>query len=944
MRNLRIGTLSALLGLTTASIGSSQFGSESLWTCSAASGSVTLDTTTLSYSYEISGQTWLEQGDYVVHCGGYYSWLQGGLKLLSASAINGTDPTLGEYEGYSLTFGFAVPSSTCNWPVQMKFRCFSDVQPREPGSRNPGDVSAAPLPFISFDTTFPIGASGPISTDAETVVSPASYNTSKAPLTHFPSWAADDASFLQSGQLSHIEWAGTFAWQEQNAGVGLHPLVGPSPSDGSLANYSGGQTGGPVVLHETTWQRGPGAAGSGKPLAVYALPMAQFKHSILALHADVSVPAPAPPAETPLRWVFGPQGRITSLPANWTTSLGLFASPNGVTDVVMGGGATLQRLYNTSRLSLANDPGSAYVSLWTDQGAFYDWDYFAQPAVLNSSATPAAAVLNSLYSSWASKCVSGAACAPPATIQLDPWFYINPANGALTNWTADTALFGSAGLTPLISAGMRFTLYSSFWAPAAQVTMPPFTFENSDVFSSWLALPFSQVAPEQSAAFHSMLVHRGSAWGMAGYETDFLDWSFMGIAAHQTTPGRFEQWLSGMDNALAGSITPLQMCMGLPSDALFSVQLLTPTSFRASQDNDPHYAPPTRWTIGTTSLLLASLGLRPYFDVTWTQAAFPPGPGPAPAGGYPNSVYGNIVHNSTELALIMATLSTGPVGIGDAIGATNATLLRVATRSDGMLLKPGRPLTSMDIQFGSRGLGARAPAPAYAMQAPTWLPCSSFASVSASCGAAPWVNLVLADIADDAPVTIYPSDVTPDLSANWTEAGVVSYVAVPWSPGLVAMRQLCGDQANASGCVQAFSDTSPLVVSTGSPIPVPAGMKGEGLHPFEMFTLHPVSAAGFALLGCVDKAARVSPQRFTSVAYGAASITITVIGAPGETLTVAVLLPPLPNEAPGPDVGDITSFSSVPGRISAPTFVLPSTGYSAGKATLSCTSSGCNVF
>ena len=42
-----------------------------------------------------------------------------------------------------------------------------------------------------------------------------------------------------------------------------------------------------------------------------------------------------------------------------------------------------------------------------------------------------------------------------------------------------------------------------------------------------------------------------------------------------------------------------------------------------------------------------------------------------------------------ERNLIMATLTTGPLGIGDMIGGTNLTLLNRALRSDGVILKPG---------------------------------------------------------------------------------------------------------------------------------------------------------------------------------------------------------------------------------------------------------------
>ncbi len=76
-----------------------------------------------------------------------------------------------------------------------------------------------------------------------------------------------------------------FAWININKGQCLLPQSGTPPNDGTGTGYIGGQIGGPVVLHQDTWHRGPpGNGSSGKPAAVIALPLEAFKHSILALH------------------------------------------------------------------------------------------------------------------------------------------------------------------------------------------------------------------------------------------------------------------------------------------------------------------------------------------------------------------------------------------------------------------------------------------------------------------------------------------------------------------------------------------------------------------------------------------------------------------------------------------------------------------------------------
>ena len=56
--------------------------------------------------------------------------------------------------------------------------------------------------------------------------------------------------------------------------------------------------------------------------------------------------------------------------------------------------------------------------------------------------------------------------------------------------------------------------------------------------------------------------------------------------------------------------------------------------------------------------------------------------------------------------VLLALLSTGPVGISDAVGATNATLVRRMIRSDGTLLKPARPIVAVDATLSEHNAPA----------------------------------------------------------------------------------------------------------------------------------------------------------------------------------------------------------------------------------------------
>ena len=48
-------------------------------------------------------------------------------------------------------------------------------------------------------------------------------------------------------------------------------------------------------------------------------------------------------------------------------------------------------------------------------------------------------------------------------------------------------------------------------------------------------------------------------------------------------------------------------------------------------------------------------------------------------------------------------MSRGPVGLSDALGMSNATLLQRTITRDGTLLKPAKPVTAVDSTFRSQG-------------------------------------------------------------------------------------------------------------------------------------------------------------------------------------------------------------------------------------------------
>jgi hypothetical protein len=459
--------------------------------CGDASSSASLAVySDFTYDVSYAGTVWLGDGDVAVYRNGTYLSLSGGGLVPTGSAQPGRgEDAFGPYTSYAATL--AAPQAAGTVSLTAAFKCYG------------GPNSSSPE-LIAFETVYDSGCAsdcaftGP---DADWFCSDY-FNTSMRPITHFPSWDAANGTYLQSGALSHIEWGGVFAWIDINYGPGLQPLVTPgtgqtakSPQNGTGTQYMGGHMGGPVVLHESTWD-GP------KPRALHMTPLELFKHSMLAM-----VPVPVNgdgdgDEEYAWRWVFGLQGHLQSVAPGTRTTLGFFPSDDGITSAVMAAGAALLAAYNTTRIPLEQDVGSSHVATFTDNGAFLERGFWTQPALSNETA-PGQTILPA---AWRSVSLA-------KSMQLDPWMYLpqGTQHPFGYNWTLNPFVFGPEGLAPLVEQGLSFTYYISQWSKPGTVDMPPFTFLPNAVNDA------TRVNVTQSRAFHDMLVQRSSSSSSRGW-------------------------------------------------------------------------------------------------------------------------------------------------------------------------------------------------------------------------------------------------------------------------------------------------------------------------------------------------------------------------------------------------------------------------------------------
>ena len=908
-----------------------------------------------SYSVTVDGVPWLTSGDHALRAsnGTWYSLSNGGLAMDGCGTTTSTDPLLGPYTLLEMNWYIVDHPAPGGQPLTTRVTCFPTAE------------------MALFEQRFTDGATNITYTGAP---NPAfnNFNLSTAPAAHFPSWAADETSPVSRLPLGRVEWAGEHS-SASNAGTGWG------------RGYVGGQLGGPVVLHDANWSRSGGPAT--KPRAMIFGPMQGFKHDFFSLLSnDTSC------AGGGQRWVFGPSDHLPALPKGYNTGMALVAPsgagtqkanplPNerGVAAAVYWYGALMRVLANTARFAPEADIGSSVLSYsMADGGMVYGDRYWGQAGAGGTAGAVVGSVRSALTASGT----------PAASFQLGAWWC------NASNWTPAAGPWGPTGYQQgVLAAGVNVTLYSSY-----------FNNQSSDVWFNqfdWVSSPplnnsvvraggrITRISPQDSRAFHDVLMGACIANGCVGFEADFLSFNFLAFNDSLSLPGTFDAYMSGLSDAAAAVGVPVLLSRALPSDVLLSVKLRGVTAMRSSADNDYTTSPPGRWRVGLSNLLYGAMDLRPFFDGTWTHAAYLG----ADAAMVPFPP--TYAQNATELNMAQAVFSTGGVGVGDKAGFTNATLAGYAVAANGVILKPSLPAVPVEAYFWYGNADGTSPlqvTDAELVAAPSFIPTSgsSAADACGECGLGaavglerlnaphvrggggpllvntfpattpcPFMSLLAVNVAG---FTLFPGDLAPSLNvhgntsacATSTSVNVTGYVAVPWAAGTVAIASACADGAPAASCVQPFGPDG-MAINTG----VLSSPRGGVYYPFEIYSLAPTYANGYALLGELGKLTRVSPLRFSAIQYsadGSSSATpwmsVVVRGAPNETVEVTVVAPSPAAAAGVLSSADAASPSSssaaaagsvkspVPGVIVKTRVTFPANG---GSALLVCSGAKCTA-
>lgn len=343
---------------------------------------------------------------------------------------------------------------------------------------------------------------------------------------------------------------------------------------------------------------------------------------------------------------------VATLPAGLSHQT-LLVAQSGINAAYATWGASLLSLSGKTRVASDATPYLERFGYWTDNGAYYYYNY--------DTATGYPATLASVSSAFSQLGM------PLAYVQLDSWWYpkgsqelwTDKADGQFT-YTADTTLLPD-GLPSLHqSLGMPLVTHARWIDP------------SSPYAAEYTMSGHVSTDPAYWAETASYLV----AGGVTVYEQDWLNQNALPVTTNLTDQAAF---MDTMASAMATAGIDIQYCMPLPRHYLQGSKYPNVTTTRVSVDR---FSSPRYEDFLFTSLLSSSLGAWPWVDT----------------------------FNSPETDnLLLATLSAGMVGVGDQIGTSNLTNLLQAARSDGVIVKPDAPIVPLDQTFLNLANGVDTP-------------------------------------------------------------------------------------------------------------------------------------------------------------------------------------------------------------------------------------------
>jgi hypothetical protein len=395
---------------------------------------------------------------------------------------------------------------------------------------------------------------------------------------------------------------------------------------------------------------------------------------------------------------------------------------------------------------------------------------------------------------------------PLGYLQLDSWWY---PKGVADTWEGD-ATNNRGGLDQYVAESTLFP--SGLTAFQQQLGLPLITHcrwvDGASPYRSQYAMSANVIVDPSYWTNRMAYLNAG---GVVTFEHDWLDVMALPLM-NLTDPPAF---MNDMASAAAANGINLQYCMGLPRHFLQGSLYSNLLTMRVSPDRFEI----SKWDAFLyESRLAGAIGAWPWTDV---------------------------YYSSESRNLLLGTLSGGPVGVGDALGAINVTNLAKSVRPDAVIVKPDVPLTPVDQCYVNDAASRNLP-----MVAATYVNHGGLQAESVFAYA-------------EAPAATNSSFIPAQLGI--------------FGPAYIY------DYFNHTG----------LVAAAGSPFNFTTTMASNNVNG-SYFVVVPIGPSGMAFLGDTNKFVTLGKKRISTLA-DAGVIQATVLFAPGETnVTLIGYAPSLP--------------------------------------------------
>jgi hypothetical protein len=501
-------------------------------------------------------------------------------------------------------------------------------------------------------------------------------------------------------------------------------------------------------------------------------------------------------------------GKVDNIPKGYSMETLLVAGQN-ITGTMDKWGRLLRMRYKKDDKYRRDDFSINYLGYYTDNGAcyyYYTGDYKNyEEAML---AVKEDAVKNSL---------------PYRYLQIDSWWYFKGDHDGVKNWTAMPSIFPNGIDAVSKATGWPIVAHNRFFS-----TDTVYAKQNGGKYD--FIIDEGKIAlPNDIQFWKDLLTNARDQWNLWTYEQDWLSTEYRGLQELEMDLNLGQTWLGQMGETAKELGLTIQYCMAYTRYIMQSVMIPTVTQARASGDYHPDNS---QWMIGDSSILYHSMGVAPYkdtFHTTGTQAKC----------RFTNE------ETAPELETYVAVLSHGPVGPSDTVGGANKQLIMATSMSDGLLLKPSKPMMSLDSTFVMRALGKSGP-DGYAT--------ATFSQISQYT----WYYVLAANLKStyQLNVTELPPSENVKPQSNFPQSVGVRYTLDGKVTGSVEVT----NQLSISSCDK---------------------------KDFQYWMIAPVlPGAGGSLLGELDKVVPISEQRVLTVILFGDTYVIKLRGAPNEVISM----------------------------------------------------------